>query len=136
MKDTDIFEGKKLSDLLKDIHDTVLEKRKDIDGVIKELVNLIKPGADIGDVLMLTEQIKGLYEVSVKNDEQIIKVATVVQRVISADAYKNGEDGLETFLSQDERDMLIANAMNNFKVVDDKVKEIKVEKINAIAPNT
>lgn len=136
MKDTDIFEGKKLSDLLKDIHDTVLEKRKDIDGVIKELVNLIKPGADIGDVLMLTEQIKGLYEVSVKNDEQIIKVATVVQRVISADAYKNGEDGLETFLSQDERDMLIANAMNNFKVVDDKVKEIKVEKMNAIAPNT
>lgn len=136
MKDTDIFEGKKLSDLLKDIHDTVLEKRKDIDGVIKELVNLIKPGADIGDVLMLTEQIKGLYEVSVKNDEQIIKVATVVQRVISADAYKNGEDGLETFLSQDERDMLIANAMNNFKVVDDKIKEIKVEKMNAIAPNT
>ena len=126
MKDTDVFEGKKLSDLLKDIHDTTVTKRADIQGVIKTLTDMVK---NPDDAVMLIPLIKDFYEVGVKNDDQIVKVATVVQRLISADSYKNGE-GEGVILSEAEKDRLLANALEDINAhvaeVDDALAEVKI----------
>ena len=126
MKDTDVFEGKKLSDLLKDIHDTSVAKRADITSVIKTLTDMVR---NPDDAVMLIPLIKDFYEVGVKNDDQIVKVATVVQRLISADSYKNG-DGEGVILSEAEKDRLLANALEELHAqvaeVDDELAEVKI----------
>ena len=126
MKDTDVFEGKKLSDLLKDIHDTSVAKRADITSVIKTLTDMVR---NPDDAIMLIPLIKDFYEVGVKNDDQIVKVATVVQRLISADSYKNGE-GEGVILSEAEKDRLLANALEELNAqvaeVNDELAEVKI----------
>jgi len=126
MKDTDVFEGKKLSDLLKDIHDTSVAKRADITSVIKTLTDMVR---NPDDAVMLIPLIKDFYEVGVKNDDQIVKVATVVQRLISADSYKNGE-GEGVILSEAEKDRLLANALEELNAqvaeVNDELAEVKI----------
>jgi hypothetical protein len=125
MRDTEVFEGKQLSDLLKDIHDTTLEKREDIKGIIKTLTDLVK---NPDDAMMLIPHIKDFFDVSVKNDDQMVKVATIVQRLISAESYQGGE-GEGVILSDAEKDRLIANAFSDIKaqsaIVDDSLTEAK-----------
>lgn len=125
MRDTEVFEGKQLSDLLKDIHDTTLEKREDIKGIIKTLTDLVK---NPNDAIVLIPHIKDFFDVSVKNDDQMVKVATIVQRLISAESYQNGE-GEGVILSEAEKDRLIANAFSDIKaqsaIVDESLTEAK-----------
>lgn len=124
MKDTDVFDGKKLSDILRDIHDNAIAKRTSISGVITQLTGMIKT-AD--DAIMLVPLIKEFYDVGIKSDEHVVKVATIVQRLISADSYADGEDGI--ILSDAEKERLLANAMEQFNAniaeVDDNIEEIK-----------
>lgn len=110
MKDTDVFDGKKLSDILKDIHDNSLGKRQNISSVITQLTGMIK-SAD--DAVLLVPLIKEFYDVGIKNDEHMVKVATIVQRLISAESYADGEAG-GVMLSEAEKERLLANAMEEF----------------------
>ena len=57
-------------------------------------------------------------EVSVKNDEQIVKLAAIVQRMMK-DA--NSEDGGGLGLSDDEKKQLLENA----KAIDAKIDSLK-----------
>jgi len=131
MKDTDVFDGKKLSDILKDIHDNALTKRQNIMGVITQMTGMIK-SAD--DAQMLVPLIKDFYDVSIKNDEHVVKVATIVQRLISADSYADGE-GEGMLLSESEKERLLANAMEEFNAhvseVDATIDEV-TSKINGL----
>ena len=105
--ETEVFEGKTLSGLLKDIYNISKEKRADIKNLIIEYTKLIlKPS----DVIQIAPMIQQLLEVSVKNDDQLTKIAGIVQKVISADAYqKNGGDPTE-MLSETEKEQLMRNA--------------------------
>lgn len=131
MKDTEVFEGKNLSDLLKDIHDNTTKKRTDINNVVVILTQMIK---NPDDAVMLIPLIKDFYDVSIKNDEQMVKIATIVQRLISADSYSNGE-GEGIILSEAEKDRLIANALSDINahmaVVDTNLSAIK-ENVNSV----
>lgn len=126
MKDTDVFDGKKLSDLLRDIHDNAVSKRIDIASVIKTLTDMVK---NPDDAVLLIPLIKDFYDVGVKNDEQVVKVATVVQRLISADSYQGGE-GEGVILSEAEKERLLANALSDIGAhvaeVDDELAEVKI----------
>ena len=106
--ETEVFEGKTLSGLLKDIYSISKDKRGEIRSLISEYTKMIKSPSDI---IMVAPLIQQLLEVSVKNDDQLTKIATVVQRVISADAYqKNGGDPTE-MLTEDEKEQLVRNAV-------------------------
>ena len=109
MKDTDVFDGKKLSDILKDIHDNSLGKRQNISSVITQLTGMIK-SAD--DAVLLVPLIKEFYDVGIKNDEHMVKVATIVQRLISAESYSDTDGGV--MLSEADKERLLANAMEEF----------------------
>ena len=100
----DVFEGKSLQDLLQDIHNTTLDKRSEIKDFIYEIRKCIQSK---DDMVMLAPIIKDYFDLLIKNDDSLTKIATIVQRIISADGGKGG-GGLEDLLSDDEKEALIA----------------------------
>jgi hypothetical protein len=97
--DTEIFGSKKFSDLLKDIYENQKKKDRQINLLIADLKPLI---TNISDAALLVPVIKDYMEVSVKNDEHLVKMAAVVQRMVS----KTTDEG-SSFLTDEEKDALL-----------------------------
>ena len=98
--DNIVFGKKKFSDILSEIYDNQTEKKQQISGLISELKPLI---SDIGDATLIVPLIKEYLEIGVRNDEQLIKMATIVQRVVNN---SNNEDSLG--ISEAEKEELLA----------------------------
>ena len=79
----EIFKGKTFSGLLEDIYVTSKKKEQQINALIRELKPMIK---NIGDATVVVPLIKEYMEVSVKNDEHLVKMAAVVQRAMARDS--------------------------------------------------
>ena len=94
-----IFGKKKFSDILSEIYDNQKKKEKQISGLISELKPL---NSDIGDATLIVPLIKDYMEIGVRNDEQLIKMATIVQRVINN---SSGENSLG--ITEDEKNQLM-----------------------------
>jgi len=86
--DKEIFDGKTLSDLFKEIYDNSRKKDKQLSAMIGELKELIE---GIDDATLVVPMIKEYMEIAVKNDEHLIKLTQVIQR-IEANAGKSGDD--------------------------------------------
>ena len=65
-----VFGKKTFSSILEEIYDNQKKKDKQISALISELKPLI---SDIGDATLIVPLIKEYLEISVKNDEQLIK---------------------------------------------------------------
>jgi len=76
----EIFNGKTFQDLTKDIYENSRNKRLQIDLLIQEVHGLIN---GIDDIVMVGPIIKELMDVSVKNDEHLVKLASVLQRILT-----------------------------------------------------
>ena len=74
----EIFKGKSLSDLFGEIYDNSRETKGQVKALIGELKPLIE---NIGDATLIVPMIKEYMEIGVKNDEHLIKLATVIQRI-------------------------------------------------------
>lgn len=96
-----LFDGKNLSSLFKDIYDNQVNKKKNISDMIENLRKLIK---NVGEAAVIAPIIKDLIEISVKNDEQLVKLATIAQRLSLAESKNVGEDG---WLSESEKKQLL-----------------------------
>ena len=90
--DTILFNGKTSSDVFKEIYDNSKKKDKQINSLIAELKPLIQ---NIGDAPVVVPLIKEYLEVSVKNDEHLIKMMAVIQRMQN-NAASGGSDSLLT----------------------------------------
>ena len=90
--DTIIFEGKTSSDVFKEIYNNSKKKDKQINSLIAELKPLIQ---NIGDAPVVVPLIKEYLEIGVKNDEHLIKMMAVVQR-LQNNAASSGGDSLLT----------------------------------------
>jgi len=102
--DYEIFDGKSLSSLFKDIYDNTEYNKKQLDILTKELVTFIKDG---DTAVQLVPMIKEYLEINVKNDDQLVKMAGIVQRLVSAESRGASED--EFGLSEEEKNQLINN---------------------------
>lgn len=133
MKDSEIFPGKSLQQLLEDIYNSTLVKRSKIAGLIDILQDYLK---NKEDAALFAPIVKDYLDIMVKNDDHLIKVATVVQRVISADAYQNGGGDLNEILSDAEKDKLLNDAMSELtqeiKTLDSQVKELDAKTLPAL----
>ena len=69
--DYEIFDGKSLSSLFKDIYDNTEYNKKQLDILTKELVTFIKDG---DTAVQLVPMIKEYLEINVKNDDQLVKI--------------------------------------------------------------
>jgi len=76
--DTTIFGTKTVSDILKEIYDNSRSKSKQVNALIGELKPLVE---NIGDATLVVPMIKEYLEVGVKNDEHLIKMVALVQRL-------------------------------------------------------
>ena len=101
----ELFTGTNFSDLMRDIYHNSKKKARQIDGLIKELQPLIN---NAGDATVIVPLIKDYLEVSVKNDDALVKLAAVVQRLMSVSA--KDDDGNEFGLTDDERARLLEEA--------------------------
>ena len=98
----EIYKGKNFSNLCKDIVKNSENKKDQIDILISELRTLIKT---VNDAVIIVPLIKDYYDVGVKNDEQLIKLAAVVQRLV-AKGQETGE-GNAMILSEEDRKQLM-----------------------------
>lgn len=98
-----LFDGKDLSSLFKDIYENQVNKKKNISELIESLRKLIK---NVGEATVIAPIIKDLIEISVKNDEQLLKLATIAQRLSLAESKNVGEDG---WLSESEKKQLLSD---------------------------
>jgi hypothetical protein len=86
--DKEIFGGKKLSDLFQEIHENSSNTRNQVRALINELKPLIE---GIGDATLIVPMIKEYMEIGVKNDDALIKMAAIIQRMESAASKGDGE---------------------------------------------
>ena len=115
MKSKDeIFEGKSFQDLTKDIYKNTTDRKKQIDLLISEIHGFI---TTIDDVVLVAPIIKEYMDVAVKNDEHLVKLAGVIQRILSK---SSGGDEESLLLSDAEKEDLI-NALQ------EDVKDIQKE---------
>jgi predicted nucleic acid-binding Zn-ribbon protein len=95
----EIFDGKTLSDVFKDIYNNSDTKRKQINEFIKKLVMMIKTPEDAA---VLGPVIKDFFEVNVKNDEHLVRVAQIAQRVVTIGMKVSGSEGMLTEVEKEQ----------------------------------
>ena len=78
--DKKVFGKKKFSNLLEEIYSNQKKKEEQITALIQELKPLIN---DIGDATLIVPLIKEYMDLGIKNDEQLIKMATIIQRALN-----------------------------------------------------
>ena len=98
----EIFEGKSLSDLFKDIYDNSTRNKEQLEVLMKEVVGFIKDG---DTAVQIIPMLKEYLEINVKNDDQLVKVAGIVQRIIAAESKGSSED--EYGLTESEKEQLM-----------------------------
>ena len=101
-KDYELFEGKSLSDVFKDIYDNTEKNRQQLDVLTRELVGYIKDG---DTAVQIVPMLKEYLEINVKNDDQLVKIAAIVQRLLSAEAKGGSEESFA--LSDTEKEQLM-----------------------------
>ena len=94
-----VFKKKKFSDILSEIYDNQKQKQQQISILISELKPLIQ---DIGDATLIVPLIKEYLDLGIKNDEQLIKVATIVQRMVKS----SENNGTGELISEEEKAQL------------------------------
>lgn len=114
-----IFDDKSFSDILKEIHKNQTKKSKQLASLIAELRPLI---TSLGDATVVVPLIKEYMEISVKNDDQLIKMAAIVQR-LSTGTSNTGDGGT---LTEAEMEQLQEVAEEIAKTVE-KPKNIEVK---------
>ena len=78
-----------------------------------------------GDMGILGPVIKDLIDTSVRNDDQLVKLATIAQRIIASSQKSEGDTG---FLTEAEREQLLSEieqVQDEVSRVDDLQNEIE-----------
>jgi len=94
-----IFGTKKFSDLLEEIYNNQKRREAQVTALISELKPMV---SDIGDATLIVPLIKEYMEIGVKNDDALIKMATLVQRALNS----SNEDG-SLGISDEEKAQLL-----------------------------
>ena len=109
--DNVIFDGKTLSDLFSDVYKNTENKRTQINQFVASMVKLIRTPEDAA---MLGPIIKDFLEVNVKNDEHIVRLVQIAQRLVTVNTKGSGDSAL---LSEEEKNQLLNNIKTDFETV-------------------
>ena len=101
--DFKIFDGKNFSDLSKEIYENSKLKKTQIDLLIQEVHGYIQ---GIEDIAIVGPIIKELMDVGIKNDDNLVKLATLYQRIMSKQTVDESDVGL---LTEEEKEQLMAS---------------------------
>ena len=118
----ELFPGKDLSGLFKNIYDNQQNKKQRISELIAEMKKVIRHA---GDMAVIGPIIKDLVDTSVKNDDALIKMAAIAQRIIGAQHKAEGDSG---FLSDEEKEQLLKQLDETIAEVADE-QDLKVDEL-------
>ena len=110
-KDTELFKGKTFADIMSDVYHNSKKKDRQLKLLIAQLEPLVK---NLQDATVIVPLIKEYMEVAVRNDEQIVKLAAIIQRMMKDE---NSGEGGGLGLSDEEKKQLLENA----KAIDNKI---------------
>lgn len=120
--DYEIFKGKTFSDLCKDIVKNSEEKKNALDILTIDLKDMIKT---IENAVMVVPLLEKYFEVGVRNDEQLIKLAAIIQRLMVG---KTVDGDGNVILTEEEKKQLMTAIEDNVK---SKVPESAKEAVAA-----
>lgn len=116
----DLYEGKKYSDLVKDIVKNHKSKQSQIKALVEQLIQMVD---EPGDAVMLVPLIKGYLDSDIKNDEALIKLAQIMQKA-AAPAAGDGAG-----FSDKDLEMLFSDIQKSTAPLDEKeIKELPSSK--------
>ena len=118
--DFELFKGKNLSSLFEDIYTNQVSKKQKISALIEELKKMIKHA---GDVAAVGPILSSLIDSSVKNDDQLVKLATIAQKIIASEKKSEGQDG---FLTEFEKNQLLRE-LEETKIEVERVDDLEFE---------
>ena len=126
--DYEIFKGKSLASLFQDIYQNQTYNRNQLDVLTKNITAMIKDG---DTAVQIIPMMKEYLEINVRNDELLIKLASIVQKIISAE--NKGESESEFGLSETEKEQILQtivehDTMDLQKASDKITKEISSSK--------
>ena len=122
-KDFNIFDDKKFSDLSKEIYENSKLKKIQIDLLIQEVHSYIQ---GIEDIAIIGPVLKELFDVAVKNDDNLLKLATVIQRIMNKQVDVMDDTSL---LTDEEKQELIDTLEETAADLQDKSDEMQMDKI-------
>ena len=82
-----VFGKKKFADLLEEIYTNQKRREAQVTALISELKPMV---TYIGDATLIVPLIKEYMEIGVKNDDALIKMATLVQRALNSTTEDGG----------------------------------------------
>ena len=115
--DIELFKCKNLSNLFEEIYSNSVSKREQIKDLIASLSPLIE---GIGDATILVPLIKDYLDIGVKNDEQLVKLAQIVQRVSSDKKASSGDS--EWWMMDTDIQNLIQDAEKTDKSLEESLE--------------
>ena len=118
----ELFPGKDLSGLFKDIYENQQNKKQRISELIAEMKKVIRHA---GDMAVIGPIIKDLVDTSVRNDESLIKMAAIAQRMIASKDKTEGDVG---FLSDKEKEQLLNQLEDTVNEVSEQ-QDAKVDEL-------
>ena len=123
--DFPLFKGKTFSGILQDIYENQQQKKKNISALIEEMRKLVTSARDVVTVGPIIAQ---LIDSSITNDESLIKIATIAQRLVMANTKKAGDEG---WLSEEDKKQLLNELEETAKQIetktDDKIEDLEME---------
>ena len=123
--DFPLFKGKTFSGILQDIYENQQAKKKNISALIEEMRKLVTSARDVVTVGPIIAQ---LIDSSISNDDSLIKIATIAQRLVMANTKSAGDEG---WLSEDDKKQLLNELEETAKQIetktDDKIEDLEME---------
>lgn len=118
----ELFPGKSLGGLFKDIYDNQQTKKLRISELIAEMKKSVRHA---GDMAVIGPIIRDMVDSSIKNDDALIKMAAIAQRIIGSQHKAEGDSG---FLTVEEKNQLLKDLEQTAKEVADE-QELKVDEL-------
>ena len=120
--DYEIFKGKSLSSLFQDIYENQNYNRKQLDVLTRNITSMIKDG---DTAVQIVPMIKEYLEINVRNDELLVKLAGIVQKIITAESKGESESefGLSELEKQDIMNTILEHDTKDLQETSDKIRK-------------
>ena len=124
----EIFKDKTLSSLFEDIYVNSTDNKAQLELLIEKVALLITNTSSAATIVPVAKE---FFDIKVKNDENLIKLAGIIQKLISAEG-KGGSER-EFGMSDDEKARLLDDATNEIDKLKKKTTTV-TDEIGKIIP--
>jgi|LakMenEpi03Aug12_release.lakeMendotaPanAssembly.Ray.scaffolds.fasta_scaffold609688_2 hypothetical protein len=111
--DFELYDGKKYSDLVQDVIKNHKNKQSKISTLISQLTEMV--GEEVGNAVIIVPLIKEYLEIDVKNDDALVKLASILQK--GGQTTEGGDGGL----SEKDLELLFSDIQKSTVPLQDNV---------------